>query len=77
MSTLTEIESAVEQLSPEDQQKLLRHLEARLHESQPIRAASASQEWADRLDALGASISTGVTGPSTEQILDELREERG
>jgi hypothetical protein len=77
MSTLTEIESAVERLSRDDQEKLLRHLESRLHRSQAVRTASASQEWADRLDALGASISTGVNGPSTEQILDELREERG
>ena len=77
MSTLTEIESAVEQLSREDQEKLLRHLESRLRPGEPTLPAAAAKEWMDRLAALRASIATGTNTAPSEQILEELREERG
>jgi hypothetical protein len=78
MSTLTEIESAVEQLSREDQEKLLRHLESRLRpRAEPRLSAAAAKEWMDRLAELRDSIATGTNTAPSEQILEQLREERG
>lgn len=76
MSTLTEIESAVEQLSRDDQEKLLRHLESRLRPGEPSLSPAAAKEWMERLAELRASISTGTNTAPSEQILEELREER-
>jgi hypothetical protein len=75
MSTLTEIESAVDQLSREQQEVLLKHLSDKLSSRKGMSSESV-QQWMDRLDALRASIGTGRQSVSTDQILDESREER-
>jgi hypothetical protein len=82
MSTLAEIESAVDTLPLADQEKLYSHLARRIRRrSSGSAQASAPErtqrEWVESLARLRASIGTGKTGgPTTEDILADLRSER-
>lgn len=78
MSTLTEIESAVEMLPRPEQETLLRHLAHKL--STPTGRMNAGdterdrrQQWLDDLRQLRASNATGPTGAPLQQVMDELR----
>jgi hypothetical protein len=76
VSTLAEVESAVSQLPWAEQEELLRHLADRLrtHRAAPDRASR--ERWMARLDNLRASIGTGQLSFSSEQLLEDLREDR-
>jgi hypothetical protein len=75
MSSLAEIESAVDRLSFEEQEALLRHLAMKVRR-QNCGTKPAAEEWMDRLDTLRASIDSGRRTLTTDQILAESREER-
>ena len=76
MSTLTEIETAVDNLPPEQQQELLRHLAATVRRRRSAADPAAVKQWMERLDTLRATISTGRQTLTTEQTLTDAREER-
>ena len=76
MSTLTEIEIAVDSLPPEQQQELLRHLAATVRRRRSPSYPASVEQWMERLDRLRATISTGHQTMTTEQIFSDAREER-
>ena len=80
MSSLVEIESAVDQLPLAEKEELLRYLEARLRvcggEATPVSPTGTREQWGRRLDALRASISTGQHTISADDIISESRAER-
>jgi hypothetical protein len=76
MPTLTSVEEAVASLPLIEQEKLLRSLAQRLHKTSPGAKHETREEWLSRLDKLRASVGTGKIGPSTEEILDDLRADR-
>lgn len=75
MSTLTEIESAVDRLPLEQQEALLHHLADKVARGRSV-GRGAVEQWMGRLDALRTSIGTGRNTVTTEQLLQESREER-
>ena len=42
-----------------------------------VQVATNREQWLQRLDALRASVGTGKSGTTTEDILDDLRSDRG
>jgi hypothetical protein len=76
MNSLAEIESAVQRLALSDQEMLLHHLETLVETRRNSLCVESRQEWVKRLGAVRAQISTGRQTLSSEEILDELREER-
>jgi len=76
MSTITEIEAAVDRLSPGEQAELLRQLANRLRSHQRATGPASRELWLGRLRALRAAIGTGGPTLSSAQVLDELRQER-
>lgn len=76
MSTLAEIESAASRLPLAEQEELLRQLAKRLRAQRAAAGAASRESWMARLEALRDSIGTGKQAVSSEQILEELREER-
>jgi hypothetical protein len=76
MSTLAEIESAVYRLPLAEQEELLRQLARRLRARRAAAGPVSREQWMARLEALRDSIGTGKQTLSSEQILEELREER-
>ena len=76
MITLTEIEQAVAQLPRPEQEELFRSLETRLRRPIPT-SSETRQEWMARLAVLRQQTQSGLpSGPSSQSILDELREDR-
>jgi hypothetical protein len=73
--SLTELETVVDQLPLTEQEELLRHLEANLRAKRSKPSTLSREEWIKELDALRASLSTGKVNLTTEQILEELRED--
>ena len=76
MSTLAEIESAAYRLPLAEQEELLRQLARRLRAQRAAAGAVSREQWLSQLRELRASIGTGKQTVSSEQILEELREER-
>ena len=80
MSTLVEIESAVDRLPLEEKQELLRYLETSLvsneHAIPSTTDSMSHDEWVKSLEKLRNSISTGKQSMSADEIISELREER-
>ena len=76
MSTLAEIESAAYRLPLAEQEELLRQLARRLRAQRAATGAVPREQWMARLEALRDSIGTGQQTQSSEQILEELGEER-
>jgi hypothetical protein len=76
MSTLAEIESAAYRLPLAEQEELLRQLSKRLRTQRAAAGAASRESWMARLETLRDSIGTGRQTRSSEQILEELREER-
>jgi cytochrome P450 len=79
MSTLVQIESEVVGLPPQEQRKLLTWLQRRLAaasapEDQPTQRSR--QAWLAELAELRAKTRTGLHGTLSQDILNELREER-
>jgi hypothetical protein len=75
MKTLAEVEAAVDELPPAEQEMLLRHLTTRVGRPSPLKRPSLEQ-WMTRLDTLRTSIRTGNHRAPSEQILSEIRQER-
>ena len=76
MITLTEIEQAVSQLPRPQQEELFRTLESRLRRPIPT-SSETREEWMARLAVLRQQTQGGLpSGPSSQSILDELREDR-
>jgi hypothetical protein len=73
--SLTEIETAVQQLSMPEQEELLRHLEETLRRKRSASSPESREAWMHRLQTLRASVSTGTQSLSSEQILADLRED--
>jgi hypothetical protein len=78
MSTLSEIEAAVDQLSHREQETLLEHLARKLGARPPVTDSSRAQRerWLQKLDRLRTRGSTGKTGAPLQEILDDIRAER-
>jgi hypothetical protein len=76
MSTLTEIETAVDRLPPAEQEELLHHLAATVRRRRGAAGPAVAEQWMKRLDALRASIGSGNQTLTTEQILADAREGR-
>jgi hypothetical protein len=81
MSTLAEIESAVDALPHPDQVTLLQYLTRRLAGPTPGTAAGDAdmqrrQRWLEELRQLRGRNATGRTGAPLQQVMDELRCER-
>ena len=78
MSTLVQIESEVVGLPPQEQWTLLTWLQGRLTTAatpdQPD--LRSRQEWLAELAELRANTRTGLQGALSQDILNELREER-
>lgn len=77
MSTLSEIEAAVDALSPSDQESLLEHLSRKLGTRQPVAHESRAmrERWLRKLDQLRARRSTGKTAVPLQEVLDDIRSE--
>jgi hypothetical protein len=78
MSTLSEIEAAVDKLSHPEQEILLEHLARKLGASPTIAEGSRAQRerWLQKLDRLRNRGATGKTGVPLQEVLDEIRGER-
>jgi hypothetical protein len=78
VSTLSEIEAAVDQLSRPEQETLLEHLARKLGARPPVTDGSRAQRerWLQKLDRLRTRGSTGKTGVPLQEILDDIRAER-
>ena len=78
MSTLSEIEAAVDQLPQPEQEILLEHLTRKLGARPTITEGSRAQRerWLQKLDRLRNRGSTGKTGVPLQEILDDIRSER-
>ena len=78
MSTLTEIESAVETLPRPEQETLLRHLTHRLlapaeRSGAGDTARDERRRWLAELRLLREGNATGRMGAPLQQVMDELR----
>jgi hypothetical protein len=78
VSTLAEIEAAVDQLSHPEQELLLEHLARKLgaHPSPTEGSRAQRERWLQKLDHLRNRGSTGKTGVPLQEILDDIRSER-
>ena len=79
MSTLTEIEQAVDALPPQEQATLLQHLlNRKLAGVAPVvlrydAELARRQDWLAKLRQLRERNATGRTGAPLQQVMDELR----
>ena len=81
MSTLAEIESAVDALPRPEQETLLQHLARRLAGARPCADTDAAdaqrrRRWLEELRQLREQNATGRTGAPLQQVMDDLRGER-
>jgi hypothetical protein len=78
MSTLSEIEAAVDKLPHPEQQILLEHLSRKLGTRSTIMEESRAQRerWIQKLDRLRNGGATGKTGVPLQEIFDDIRGER-
>ena len=77
VSTLSEIEAAVDQLPHPEQEILLEHLVRKLRARRVSEGSRAQRErWLEKLDRLRNRSFTGKTGVSLQEILDDIRAER-
>lgn len=72
MSTVTQVESAIERLSADEQRQLLQWMLVR---STPSAPRDGGATWLDRLARLRSRLATEISGPSVEQLLAEDRGE--
>lgn len=78
MSTLVQIESEVVGLPPQEQWTLLTWLQCRLTTATSPNQPNlrSRQEWLAELAELRVKTRTGLQGAPSQDLLDELREER-
>lgn len=70
-----EIETVVNRLPVAEQEQLLSYLEAALRGRKNSGAPASREDWVGRLRSLRASIGSGTSKLSGEQILEDLRED--
>jgi len=75
MSTVAQMESAIERLPAEEQQQLLRWLLSRSPNATSSMPLDDRTLWLARLARLRTRLATGKPGPSVEQLLAEDRGE--
>lgn len=75
MSTVAQMESAIERLPAEEQQQLLRWLLTRSTNAPPSMPRDDRTPWLAHLARLRTRLATGKAGPTVEQLLDEDRGE--
>lgn len=75
MSTVAQMESAIERLPAEEQQQLLRWLLTRSTNAMPSTSRDDRTPWLARLARLRTRLANGKAGPTVEQLLDEDRGE--
>jgi hypothetical protein len=77
MSTLFEIEAAVDKLPYAEQEILLEHLARKLGARPTIKEGSRAQRerWLQKLDRLRNRGATGKTGVPLQEIFDDIRGE--
>jgi hypothetical protein len=77
MSTLSEIQAAVDKLPHSEQEILLEHLARKLGSRPTIMEGSRAQRerWLQKLDRLRNRGATGKTGVPLQEILDDIRGE--
>jgi hypothetical protein len=73
MSTLAEIEAAVDRLPQPEQEILLEHLTRKLGARPPVTEGAQRERWLQKLDRLRNRGSTGKTGVPLQEILDDIR----
>ena len=76
MSTVAQVESAIERLSADEQRQLLQWLLTRAATSSLATPPDERATWLNRLARLRAHLTTGKPGPSVEQLLEEDRGEQ-
>ena len=77
MSTLDEIEAAVDKLPPQQQEQLLSFLTARLHDGRTVRLPTPARAGHNVLDIAPASAGEVLRPLSTgDDLLGEMLEER-
>ena len=78
MSTLSEIQAAVDKLPHPEQEILLEHLVRKLGVRPMSTAGSRAQRerWLQKLDRLRNRGATGKTGVPLQEIFDDIRGER-
>ena len=77
MSTLVEIEEAVETLPRVEQETLWQHLSHRLfNPSGKADDAARRKVWLEKLRQIRERNETGRSGTPLQQVMDELREDR-
>lgn len=77
MSTLVEIEEAVETLPRVEQETLWQHLSHRLfNPSGKADDAARRKVWLEKLRQIRERNETGRSGAPLQQVMDELREDR-
>ena len=75
MSTVAQMESAIERMPAEEQQQLLQWLRAHCSNAAPSPPRDGRSVWLARLARLRARLATGKAAPTVEQLLDEDRGE--
>ena len=76
MSTVAEIENAIQQLSAEEWRELRKRLRLSSNGHSAASSGHPRASWLHKLSRLRSSVSTGVTDASTENILSDLRSGR-
>lgn len=75
MSTVAQMESAIERMPAEEQQQLLQWLRAHCTSPAPSLPRDGRAGWLARLARLRARLATGTASPTVEQLLGEDRGE--
>ena len=75
MSTVAQMESAIERMPAEEQQQLLQWLRVRCANVTPLPPRDGRAGWLARRARLRARLATGKAAPTVEQLLDEDRGE--
>ncbi len=75
MSTVAQMESAIERMPAEEQQQLLQWLRVRCANVTPSAPRDGRTVWLARLARLRARLATGKASPTVEQLLNEDRGE--
>jgi hypothetical protein len=75
MTSLAEIEAAAFQLTKPEQQLLLQHLMGKIQQQAKV-DPDERRQWVERLEARQASMKAGPLSMTSEQMLEESREDK-
>ena len=76
MSTLVEIEAAIQQLTPQESRELREWLSSPSNGHAAPPPVRSRVSWLAKLSGLRASVATSATSATSETILDDLRSGR-